>query len=345
MQDERYFQWNDVALLTDQRACTFLCKTMLQIQTEDKIALQGINLEQWRLIESDAEDVLSVEMTLSLQLMDQQGKTDQMQVKIPLLGAVSEMVKLDEAKLLYSHGEILEDHLLLETVLQIRRELELQPTQVIVGQFAMEELLELPDNWPDCMEVLTTAASAEAEICKIEQQTLEVQGVYHLTIVYIDDNQIGEKLFAYQQHRPFVWRIAVPAGLHELSGAEPYYQSLSVQLLSQRQIQLTGNGVLCTLPADGMERDGLFDEAGQDAIAQPAAELVLESTATAENRQNHNLPHTPSVVNSRGSRRAKLHQYMRDLNGMVQSPTSIRNFEIGQESDDASEASAANENV
>lgn len=36
----------------------------------------------------------------------------------------------------------------------------------------------------------------------------------------------------------------------------------------------------------------------------------------------------PSVVTSRGSRRANLSKYMRNLNSSVQTPKSTRNFEI-----------------
>lgn len=70
-----------------------------------------------------------------------------------------------KARLLYSRGKIAGSCLLLETVLQLSRELSLQRSQVIAGTFVMNELLELPAAWPGCREVLATAASLQVQDC------------------------------------------------------------------------------------------------------------------------------------------------------------------------------------
>ncbi len=354
------YQWNDVALLTDQRACTFLCKTMLRIPEEETIQLQEITLTDWH--RSDLENIdpqaqacsgLSGVMQLQLRYKNQQDELETEQIEIPLRGVWKNPEEhLGEAQLLYSRWQNVDAYLLLETVLQIRRELELQPTQVLVGQFFMEESLTLPDSWPGCADVLTTAAVAEVQSCHIEQQMLQVQGAYHLTVVYVDDAQPGERLFAYQQSRSFLWQMAVPAGLQELTGVQPYYQSLAVQLLHDREIELRGTGVLCTPPitsdlrqtgvveTEVMEREVLKTEVpaeSHEAIPEPVVPMKVENNEQRSRYAKH-VPHTPSVINSRGSRRANLSKYMRDLNGMVQSPNSIRNFEIGQGTEEIEES-------
>ena len=166
-----------------------------------------------------------------------------------------------------------------------------------------------------------TTVEADVQSFTIENQILQVEGIYHLTLVYVDETQPGECLFACQQHRPMKWSVKIPAGLQELTGVQFYYQSLAVKQLNTRQIQLSGNGVVCTLPGDKQE---------PELIIEPEAVKVKENHASFIRKR---IPCGPSVVNSRGSRRENLSRYMRDLNGMGQSPTSVRNFEIAQNSE------------
>lgn len=320
--------WNDVALLTDQRACTFLCKAMLMLSEEEAASLQHdtqqIQLKEWKRQSSVEEyPYLTGSATLEIACSHLTGEQKLFLAELPLSGRVKYPITIKEdARLLYSSGRFADTSLLIEFVLQIPQELHLKRTQVIAGQFDMEELLELPEPWPDCAEVLTTAAVAEVQNCTVNQQKLLVEGQYLLTVVYADETQRGECLFAWQQHRPLQWAIPVPAGLQDLTGVQPYYQSLAVQLLDTRRIQLTGSGVVCTLP--------------DDSTALQQEEWIVETDDEEEKRKTDSFAEqkvqsSPSVINSRGSRRANLSRYMRDLNGMGQSPTSVRNFEIGQE--------------
>lgn len=328
MQSENLaYEWNDVALLTDQRACTFLCKTMLLVTNMDVCQIQEINLVNWEpaLLQVDKNQLSGV-MQVQIIYLDQKDSRRQLQTEIPVHGMAAMPVQaFGQASLLYGRGQVAEDHLLLETVLQIPYELQLQRSQVIVGPFEMEELLELPELWPDCTEVLTTVAVADAKTCAVQQQQLKVQGCYQLTIVYADASQQGESLYAYQQLRPMEQMCTVPDGLQELDGVQPYYQSLSVQLLDSHHVQLSGSGVLCTLPAEQAEDDGSEEWPAMEA---QTLEQAVVAVPLHQQRQN-----APSVVNSRGSRRANLSKYMRNLNSSVHSPTAVRNFEIGLEAD------------
>lgn len=312
-------EWNDVALLTDQRACTFLCKTMLLLPESINGQMEKIHLKRWnRITAPECEDFLTGDIQLELVYRNDYGDEKVYSAKLRLQGTITEPVPCTgEACLLYSRGQAAGQHLLLEMVVQLPCDLHLQPTQVIAGQFEMTEMLELPETWPDCADVLVTATVAEVQSCSIHQQMLQVDGRYRLTIVYANDLKQGESLFAWQQYRPFIWKKPVPGGLQELTGVKPYYQSLSVELLDSHQIRLNGNGVICTLPSEEEipEVRNLEEVDCTDERAATKMEILSQS---------------PSVVTSRGSCRANLSRYMRDLNGMAQSPTTIRNYEIGE---------------
>lgn len=316
-------EWNDVALLTDQRACTFLCKAMLRLPEPANDMAEQIVLKEWSRV-SAPDDKMELRGKIQLELLysDARNEKTVYGAELWLQGAIDEPVQfIGEANLLYSRGQAAGQNLLLEAVIQLPRVIQLQSTQVITGQFEMAETLELPETWPDCSSVLTTAAAAEVQTCTIQNQMLQVEGRYIVTVVYVDDSQPGENLFAWQQHYPFFWQKPVPGGLQELTGVQPYYQSLSVELLDTHRIQLKGSGVICTLPAEG-ERPVLLQSEYEDCYEDSIEEMQTGKRAT--------MPLRPSVVNSRGSRRAHLARYMRDLNGMAQSPTNIRNYEISE---------------
>ena len=144
MQSENLaYDWNDVALLTDQRACTFLCKTMLLVSDMEVCQLQEIHLVNWeKTLPQEDKKQLSGVMQVQIVYLDQKGKQCQLQTEIPLQGTLAMPVQaLGQAKLLYGRGQVADGYLLLETVLQIPYELQLQRSQVIVGPFEMEELI------------------------------------------------------------------------------------------------------------------------------------------------------------------------------------------------------------
>ncbi len=317
-------EWNDVALLTDQRACTFLCKAMLCLSSPADGLVEGIQLKSWKGVsEPECQDELAGSVQLEVLYRDSKGESFIYSVELWLRGTIAEPVPFTgEACLLYSRGKAAGQHLLLELVIQLPRALQLQSTQVIAGQFAMIERLELPETWPACSSVLTTAVTAEVQACTVDQQMLQVEGRYRFTAVYVNDSQPGECLFAWQQYRPFLWKNPVPEGLREITGAVPYYQSLSVEVLDEHRIQLNGNGVICTLPVED-EQSVLLENKPFDYNEKTYSE---EQDAIPMDVQ----PQSPSVINSRGSRRANLSRYMRNLSGMGQSPTTIRNYGIGE---------------
>jgi len=113
---------------------------------------------------------------------------------------------------------------------------------------------------------------------------------------------------------PMKANILVPKGVQELNGIMPYYQSITAQVLDDHCILVTGSGVFCTLPNE---------------------ETVSWQTDSREelSPQSVEKDDIPSVINSRGSRRANLSKYMRHLNNSVETPTSIRNIEIVKETE------------
>lgn len=347
------YQWNDVALLTDQRAYTFVCKTMLQIPQDEVKELQEIILADWH-NQSAQKDTFDGAMQLQIGYLDQRKQQAALQVEIPLQGELQEPLMQDvDAHLIYSKGKLAGSCLLLETILQIPRFQWLQRSQVIVGPFQMEELLELPESWPECREVETTISAAVIESCQVRQQQLHLKGSYRLAVVYENDEQPGERLFAYEQQRPLEFVLPVPAGLQELERAIPYYHNITAQLLDERHIVLAGAGVLCTEAVEAVMPEQQQENAkAVNRVSARTEEAPEENETQAENHLHiaenvlqqadcatvcpaqitQKSPLTqPSVVNSRGSRRANLSKYMRNLNSSVQDASTMRNFEISSE--------------
>ncbi len=373
------YEWNDVALLTDQRAYTFVCKTMLQIPEQTIEVLQEIILADWQYKPEQNEGLrFDGSMTLQVGYLCQQQRGE-LKVAIPLQGNLQEpLTEQSSARLLYSKGQVAGSCLLLEAVLQIPRVQQLQRSQVLLGQFAMEELLELPKQWPCFQDVLATVAAMQIDSFQIGQQQLQVQGCYRLAVIYENGGQPGERLFAYEQQRPMTVALPVPPGLQELEGIQPYYQNLTAQLLDDRHILLAGEGVLCTLSdtaivedttkssqsAASVDSDALTRQmAGilqqlmeelkrhaeiteqQEPASQPKSKDGVEAPVSQQTAEEGDCGEVcpvrrtvqsgsnvhPSVVNSRGSRRANLSKYMRNLNSSVQTTKSMRNFEIGAE--------------
>ena len=115
------YQWNDVALLTDQRAYTFVCKTMLQIPQDEVKELQEIILADWH-NQSAQKDTFDGAMQLQIGYLDQQKQQTALQVEIPLQGELQEPLMQDvDARLIYSKGKLAGSCLLLETILEIPR--------------------------------------------------------------------------------------------------------------------------------------------------------------------------------------------------------------------------------
>lgn len=394
------YEWNDVALLTDQRAYTFICKTMLQIPEHAITELQEIILLDWE-NQSQQKHTFDGSMQLQIGYLDQQQQKAALRIDIPLQGDLEDVWQSNAtARLLYGKGKVTDACLLLETVLQIPRMPELKRSQVAVGPFHMEELLELPEDWPGCEELEATAAILQIEESVVQQQKLYLSGVYQLAVVYQNEAQIGEQLFAYEQQRPAQLMVPVPAGVAQLEGIIPFYHNLTAQILDDKRILLIGDGMLYTeavsdAPAAQQSRPA-FD-AAQPKLQQEQQEescpeesqtlqqnirletilrqlieaLQQHEQETAKKQQNAVRPEKtdqwiqqkkpqptepqpqepaaeptaqpmqkqpapnrpPSVVNSRGSRRANLSKYMRNLNSSVQTPKSMRNFEILAESE------------
>lgn len=334
--DHLAYEWNDVALLADQRAYTIICKTMLQIPQQDLQTIheiQDVVLSDWtwqsESLCSDAQPRAVVpfqgSVTLQIYYLNQDFQQETFFVDVPIEGAWQEpLTQQNSMRLIFHHTQIAEGHLLLETVLQINRSQPLERTQVLLGQFQMEEQLMLEEPWPPCDALLATSVTLTLQDCEIAARQLTVRGESQLVCVYQCARQPGEQVFVYEQRIPMEAAILVPDGLQELNGLMPYYQSITAQVLDEQQIQIVGSGVFCTLPvlwdAETMPQTQLSD----DAIFADEEEHTDDIQAIQQDKREA----SPSVVNSRGSRRANLSKYMRNLNNSVESPTSVRNIEL-----------------
>ena len=267
------YEWNDVALLTDQRAYTFICKTMLQIPEHAITELQEIILLDWE-NHSQQKHTFDGSMQLQIGYLDRQQQKAALQIEIPLQGDLEDVWQSNAtARLLYGKGKVTDTCLLLETVLQIPRMPELKRSQVTVGPFHMEELLELPEDWPGCEELEATAAILQMEESVVQQQKLYLSGIYQLAVVYQNEAQIGEQLFAYEQQRPAQLVVPVPAGVAQLEGIIPFYHNLTAQILDDKRILLIGDGMLYT-------------EAVSDApAAQPKLQQGQQEESCPEEKQ------------------------------------------------------------
>ncbi len=323
------YEWNDVALLEDQRAYTIICKTMLQIPQQDIGEIQDVVLTDWTWqSESLCSDVLQKPLipfqgiaTLQLYYLNQELQQETFFVDVPIHGAWQEpMIEQNSMRLIFYHTKIAEDHLLLETVLQISRNLPLEHTQVLLGQFQMAEQITLDAPWPACDALLATSVILEIQQWEITARQLLLNGAYHIVCIYQNAQQPGEQVFVYELRSPMEATILVPEGLQELNGIMPYYQHITAEILDETQIQITGSGVFCTLP---IKQEDALPDYEETSNAQTDE---LDTRATTKEP-------SPSVVNRRGSRRETLSKYMRNLNNSVETPSSIRNFEIGTDND------------
>ncbi len=333
------YEWNDVALLVDQRAYTIISKTMLQVPQQQIGEIQDVLLFDWTWKrEVLCDDEIQKTMTpfqgvLVVQIiyLNHELQQEHVFVEVPIQGAWQEPLTQQNAmRLIFQYTQMAEEHLLLELVLQVNRNQPLDRSQVLIGQFQLEEQITLEQPWPACDELLATSVVLQVQDWQIADRQLQFTGQYQMVLIYQNENHSGEHVFVYEQRLPMEATILVPEGLQELNGIVPYYQSLTAQVLDEQCIQLMGSGVFCTLPyglcAD-MERENMpIDTEMEQPILQQTDECTT-SRAIAEKEQS------PSVVNRRGSRKANLSKYMRDLNNSVETPTSVRNFELSTDSE------------
>ena len=317
------YKWHDVALLSDQRAYTIICKTMLQIPQQEIIEIQDAALNDWvwqrqPVSDNTKTDVLVPfrgSVTIQIYYLNQDYQQETCFAVLPLEGAWEEpLTEQNSMRLLFYHTQTAGEHLLLETVLQVNRNQPLDPTQVLIGQFQMEEQIVLEDPWPSCSELLLTSMVLQIHQWQIDAGQLQLNGEHQIVCVYQSSRQTGEQVFVHEYRVPMKANILVPKGVQELSGIMPYYQSITAQVLDDHCILVTGSGVFCTLPN---EENASWQS---DCREEPPMQSVEKDDI-------------PSVINSRGSRRANLSKYMRHLNNSVETPTSIRNIEIVKETE------------
>ena len=326
------YEWNDVALLTDQRAYTFICKTMLRIPQQELIEIQDVVLNDWVWqrypVDDMAQDAIvpfQGNITVQIEYLNRNDQQETFFAVLPLEGAWEEpMAEQNSMRLIFYHTQIAGDCLLLETVLQINRSRPLESTQVLLGQFQLDEQIVLEAPWPSCSELLQTSVNLQVEDWAIDAGQLKIDTQHQIVCAYQSRQQAGEQIFVHEERVPMKASILVPEGLRELNGIMPYYQSITAQLLDETCMHITGTGVFCTLPISEAER--ICDINELDCTAE--TKIEQQYAAKADKKEP-----IPSVVNRRGSRRAKLSKYMRNLNNSVETPNTMRNIELNIETE------------
>ena len=329
--DNLTYEWNDIALLTDQRAYTIICKTMLQIPQQEIAEIQDVVLNDWvwqrHKIDNTEENVeqnsivpFQGSVTVQIYYLNRDYQQETFFAVLPLEGAWEEpLTEQNSMRLLFYHTQMAEGCLLLETVLQINRTQLLESTQVLIGQFQMEEQIVLETPWPSCSELLLTSMALRLDDWNIDANGLQIDGEHQITCVYQSSQQAGEQVFVHEYRLPMKATIPVPEGLQELNGIMPYYQSITAQILDEKRIFITCSGVFCTLPVS--ENSNTCNESEEDNTTYTEKEQHYPYTANKKDT-------APSVVNRRGSRRANLSKYMRNLNNSVETPNTMRNIEL-----------------
>ena len=332
------YEWNDVALLVDQRAYTIISKTLLQMP-QHMNEIQDVLLFDWtwkREVFCDDEiqkNMIPFQGNIVVQIiyLNDEIQQESVFIEVPIQGAWQEpLTQQNNMRLIFQHTKMAEEHLLLELVLQINRNQPLERSQVLLGQFQLDEQIVLADPWIACDELLATSVVLQVQDWQIVDCRLQFVGQYQIVLIYQNESQCGEQVFVFEQRLPMETTVFVPDGLQELTGIVPYFQSLTVQVLDARCVQLTGNGVFCTLPYAIC--DDAIDRKGSD-VEQKELHREQEQSDSTEEAESYMKPQTPSVVNHRGSRKANLSKYMRDLNNSVETPTSVRNFELATDED------------
>lgn len=326
------YEWNDVALLTDQRAYTIICKTMLKIPQQELIEIQDVVLNDWvwqrQVIDDMAQDTIvpfQGSITVQIDYLNRDDQQETFFAVLPLEGAWEEPVaEQNSMRLTCYYTQAAEGCLLLETVFQMNRSKPLEQTQVLLGQFQLDEQITLEAPWPTCSELLQTSVNLQVEDWTIDAGQLQIDNQHQIVCVYQSRQQAGEQVFVYEYRLPMKANILIPEGLQELNGIMPYYQSITAQLIDETSIHITGTGVFCTLPANEAEWHCNVNEL--DCIEETEVEQLYPDTADKKES-------APSVVNSRGSRRAKLSKYMRNLNNSVETPNTMRNIELNIENE------------
>ena len=324
------YEWNDVALLTDQRAYTIICKTMLRIPQQKLIEIQDVVLNDWvwqrHPVDDMAQDTIvpfQGSITVQIDYLNRDDQQETFFAVLPLEGTWEEPVaEQNSMRLIFYHTQMAGECLLLETVLQINRNRPLESTQVMIGQFQMEEQIVLEKPWPSCNELLLTSMELQLNDWSIDINGLQINGEYQIVCVYRSTQQVGEQVFVHENRLPMKANILVPEGLQQLDGIMPYYQSITAQILDEQRIFIATSGVFCTLPVS--EAEWLCDINELDC----AEKVKIEQQYVAKTDKKESAP---SVVNSRGSRKAKLSKYMRNLNNSVETPNSMRNIELNIE--------------
>lgn len=326
------YEWNDVALLEDQRACTIICKTMFKIPQQNILEIQDVALVDWTWqnefvgndLQKSAMTPFQGIATLQIYYLNQEAQQESFLVDVPIHGAWQKpVIEQNCMQLLFYHAKMAGEQLLLETVLQIMYNQSLEHSQVLIGPFQMDELLTLEKPWPSCDAILTTSVLLDVQEWTITKQQLLLNGTYQIVCVYQNSQQPGEQVFVYEQRSPMEATLLIPEGVQDLTGIMPYFQNITAELLDPMHVQIVGSGVFCTFP---IKADMYIADCEETEETIGAQNHIWDPTLARKES-------SPSVVNRRGSRRANLSKYMRDLNNSVESPSSVRNIEISVEND------------
>lgn len=238
------YVWNDVACLNDDRAMTFVCKTLFQLPAEITYCqLDQLKVEEIRAGSYDEKNCSK--LCLSAVLVDDQASKQRFLLEIPFTEDSEEQWQLASMQITYLQGQLCQDRLFIETVMSHQKEQQTRGSRVILGEITMREVLELQENWPEGQQVLGSQVLSYLDQAELQEgQRLSLSGNHLLAVLYEAQENAGEKVFVYQEARSFQAVVPLSKYLDDLIGVQLEYQSLTVQLIAPRKILLNGIGVL-----------------------------------------------------------------------------------------------------
>lgn len=333
--------WNDVTCLVDERAVTFVCKTLFQLLLEEDLPVeQLVQLELEKLSCQEPQGILAGQILLQAVCTTKDGEERVYPLVIPFAADQLEGRQYGHLNVHYIQGQLIEDKLWVETVVSgIRLELS-RDGQVILGEVALREVLDLPGQLPGCEQLISAQVISNIEHMELlEGVRVQVAGHHLLSVLYEGRRKAGEKLHVYQQTCPFQGEIELGHQLADLNGAVLHYRLLTAQLLEERKLMISGVGMIKTLAVeeqeDVAEQDCLLTEGEvverrtpvEAVPVRPERERVEPVVESAKN--NSSVAVEKAVRRgSRISQRTQLSKYMRELDGMVRGPKSMRNFDL-----------------
>ena len=350
------FLWNDVAAVADDNCAFVVCKSLVRLSPElpgigmvEKIEANSVTR---RIVPSkEGGQEIDGEVALKLSYATAEEDVAEVDFSVPFRGAYhGSLERSNKPQVVYLDGQPAGfDHLLLETVLAIPHASRLsRAEQTDVAHFRQEQRLELPEAWPDWVQLIGTQISYTLRSSQVQEEGLLLEGEQEIRLLYAANQEQGEKVMYFPLTLPFNMRLSPEQQLTEDAELSLAYQSLTAHLLNERQVVIDVSGVV---QAAGLtvEAPPAAERVAADAVQSEESPASEETPAVqAEAARPEVQPEEPPQPQSqrpqvqqpaghprRPSKRDNLLKYMRTLDRGVKTPQTSRNIALSQEEAEA----------